>query len=200
MNVAMHTQAKNRGSMDTKSPGVLPPSPVMAQYRPCLLYTSSVYKRQGQICMCTSRLIVEEPVYDRFCEAFAAYARTMKVGDPHQKDTIIGPLIKQEQCQIIDSQIQDAVSKGAVLMTGGPHEGNYYQPTVLKDVTPDMRIFYEESFGPVTSIIKAMDAQDAVRLCNDNQYGLSSSQMCIRDRCIPCPVRDASGAYRAFSF
>ena len=99
----------------------------------------------------------------------------MKVGDPHQKDTIIGPLIKQEQCQIIDSQIQDAVSKGAVLMTGGTHEGNYYQPTVLKDVTPDMRIFYEESFGPVTSIIKAMDAQDAVRLCNDNQYGLSSS-------------------------
>ena len=64
---------------------------------------------------------------------------------------------------------------GAVLMTGGTHEGNYYQPTVLKDVTPDMRIFYEESFGPVTSIIKAMDAQDAVRLCNDNQYGLSSS-------------------------
>ena len=125
--------------------------------------------------MCTSRLIVEEPVYDPFCEAFAAYARTMKVGDPHQKDTIIGPLIKQEQCQIIDSQIQDAVSKGAVLMTGGTHEGNYYQPTVLKDVTPDMRIFYEESFGPVTSIIKAMDAQDAVRLCNDNQYGLSSS-------------------------
>ena len=60
-------------------------------------------------------------------------------------------------------------------MTGGTHEGNYYQPTVLKDVTPDMRIFYEESFGPVTSIIKAMDAQDAVRLCNDNQYGLSSS-------------------------
>ena len=130
---------------------------------------------QGEICMCTSRLIVEEPVYDPFCEAFAAYARTMKVGDPHQKDTIIGPLIKQEQCQIIDSQIQDAVSKGAVLMTGGTHEGNYYQPTVLKDVTPDMRIFYEESFGPVTSIIKAMDAQDAVRLCNDNQYGLSSS-------------------------
>ena len=74
---------------------------------------------QGEICMCTSRLIVEEPVYDPFCEAFAAYARTMKVGDPHQKDTIIGPLIKQEQCQIIDSQIQDAVSKGAVLMTGG---------------------------------------------------------------------------------
>lgn len=133
------------------------------------------YFHQGQICMCTSRLIVEEPVYEEFCEKFAAYAKTMKVGDPHEQDTIIGPLIKEEQCGLIDSQIQDAVAKGAVLMTGGTHKGNYYEPTVLKDVTPDMRIFYEESFGPVTSIIKAKDMDDAVRLCNDNDYGLSSS-------------------------
>lgn len=130
---------------------------------------------QGQICMCTSRMIVEEPVYDEFCEKFTAYAKTMKVGDPHEQDTVIGPLIKKEQCALIDGQIEDAVSKGAVLLTGGTHEGNYYQPTVIKDVTPDMRIFYEESFGPVTSIIKARDAADAVRLCNDNEYGLSSS-------------------------
>lgn len=133
------------------------------------------YFHQGQICMCTSRLIVEEPVYDAFCEKFAAYAKTMKVGNPHEQDTIIGPLIKAEQCSLIDSQIQDAVGKGAVLMTGGAHKGSYYEPTVLKDVTPDMRIFYEESFGPVTSIIKAKDMDDAVRLCNDNDYGLSSS-------------------------
>lgn len=133
------------------------------------------YFHQGQICMCTSRLIVEEPVYDAFCEKFAAYAKTMKVGNPHEQDTIIGPLIKAEQCSLIDSQIQDAVEKGAVLMTGGAHKGSYYEPTVLKDVTPDMRIFYEESFGPVTSIIKAKDMDDAVRLCNDNDYGLSSS-------------------------
>lgn len=133
------------------------------------------YFHQGQICMCTSRLIVEEPVYDAFCEKFAAYAKTMKVGNPHEQDTIIGPLIKAEQCSLIDSQIQDAVGKSAVLMTGGVHKGSYYEPTVLKDVTPDMRIFYEESFGPVTSIIKAKDMDDAVRLCNDNDYGLSSS-------------------------
>lgn len=133
------------------------------------------YFHQGQICMCTSRLIVEESVYDAFCEKFAAYAKTMKVGNPHEQDTIIGPLIKAEQCSLIDSQIQDAVGKGAVLMTGGVHKGSYYEPTVLKDVTPDMRIFYEESFGPVTSIIKAKDMDDAVRLCNDNDYGLSSS-------------------------
>lgn len=133
------------------------------------------YFHQGQICMCTSRLIVEEPVYDAFCEKFAAYAKTMKVGNPHEQDTIIGPLIKAEQCSLIDSQIQDAVGKGAVLMTGGVHKGSYYEPTVLKDVTPDMRIFYEESFGPVTSIIKAKDMDDAVHLCNDNDYGLSSS-------------------------
>lgn len=130
---------------------------------------------QGQICMCTSRIIAEEPVYEEFCEKFAAYAKTMKVGDPHEQDTIIGPLIKKEQCLLIDRQIEDAVAKGAVLMTGGTHKGTYYQPTVLKDVTPDMKIFYEESFGPVTSVIKAKDAKDAVRLCNDNEYGLSSS-------------------------
>lgn len=130
---------------------------------------------QGQICMCTSRIIAEEPVYEEFCEKFAAYAKTMKVGDPHEQDTMIGPLIKKEQCLLIDRQIEDAVAKGAVLMTGGTHKGTYYQPTVLKDVTPDMKIFYEESFGPVTSVIKAKDAEDAVRLCNDNEYGLSSS-------------------------
>lgn len=130
---------------------------------------------QGQICMCTSRLIVEAPVYEEFCEKFTAYAKLMKVGGTHQQDTVVGPLIKESQCGIIDSQIQDAVEKGALLLTGGTHQGTYYQPTVLKDVTPDMRIFYEESFGPVTSIIKAADANEAVALCNDNQYGLSSS-------------------------
>lgn len=130
---------------------------------------------QGQICMCTSRIIAEEAIYDEFCEKFTAYAKTMKVGDPHEKDTIVGPLIKQSQCEKIDEQIKDAVEKGATLLTGGTHQGSYYAPTVLKDVTPDMRIFYEESFGPVTSIIKAKNAEDAVRLCNDNEYGLSSS-------------------------
>lgn len=130
---------------------------------------------QGQICMCTSRIIVEEAIYDEFCNCFVEYAKTLKVGMPEEKDTVIGPLIKKEQCDIINEQIQDAVNKGAVLLTGGTHKENFYQPTILKDVNANMKIFYEESFGPVTCIIKAKDEEEAVKLCNDNEYGLSSA-------------------------
>lgn len=130
---------------------------------------------QGQVCMATSRIIVEEPSYEEFCTKMTARARAMKVGDPKDHDTIIGPLIHESQCKIIDAQIQDALSKGARLLTGGKHKGAYYEPTVLADVTAQMNIFYEESFGPVTSIVKANDSEHALALCNDNHYGLSAA-------------------------
>lgn len=133
------------------------------------------FYHQGQVCMCTSRVIVEEPIYDGFCAAFAAKAALIKAGDPKDKDVFVGPLIRRNQCDVLDRQIKDAVSKGARLLTGGTHEGAVYQPTILADVTPEMEVFYEESFGPMTSIIKAKDADDALRLCNDNKYGLSSA-------------------------
>ena len=130
---------------------------------------------QGQVCMCASRLIVEEPIYDAFCERFTALAKAQKMGDPHDPSVTIGPLINDAQWQIIDAQIKDAVSKGARLLCGGGHEGCFFEATVLADVTPEMTIFYEESFGPVTSIVKAGDPEDALRLCNDNKYGLAAS-------------------------
>ena len=135
------------------------------------------FLNQGQVCMATSRLIVEKPIYDGFCEKMQKRAEGIKVGDPHDHDTVVGPLIKLSQCDIIDRQIEDALSKGARLLTGGKHNGPYYEPTVLADVTPEMDIFYEESFGPVTSIVCAKDAEDALALCNDNQYGLSAALM-----------------------
>lgn len=130
---------------------------------------------QGQVCMATSRIIVEEPLYDAFCEKFTARARGFKVGDPREHDTVIGPLIEEAQCAVIDAQIQDALQKGALLLTGGTHEGHFYQPTVLADVTPEMDIFDQESFGPVTSIVRARDAEDALAICNNSQFGLSSA-------------------------
>lgn len=133
------------------------------------------YYHQGQVCMCTSRVIVEEAIYDSFCKAFAATAKIIKAGDPKQKDIFVGPLIRKSQCEVLDRQIKDATSKGARLLIGGTHEGSVYQPTILADVTPEMDVFYEESFGPMTSVIKAKDANDALRLCNDNKYGLSSA-------------------------
>lgn len=130
---------------------------------------------QGQVCMATSRIIVEKPSYNEFCVKMTARAQKMKVGNPHDHDTVIGPLINEAQCEMIDGQIRDALNKGAHLLTGGKHRGPYYEPTVLADVTPEMRIFYEESFGPVTNIICAENDEDALRLCNDNLYGLSSA-------------------------
>lgn len=133
------------------------------------------YFHQGQICMANSRVIVEAPIYDEFCEKLTNRVKALKMGDPHDPMTIIGPLINAKQCLVIDEQIADAVKKGARLLCGGTHEGNFYTPSLLADVTPEMTIFYEESFGPITSVIKAADAEDALRLCNDNKYGLSSA-------------------------
>ena len=130
---------------------------------------------QGQVCMATSKIIVEEPVYEEFCEKMAERARGMKVGDPHDHETVIGPLIDEKHCAFVDRQIEEAVQAGARVLTGGTHEGPYYAPTVLADVTPTMRIFDEESFAPVTSVIRAADEEEALELCNNSRYGLSSA-------------------------
>lgn len=133
------------------------------------------YFHQGQICMIGSRIIVEEPIYDEFVEKMTARVKAFKMGDPHSPETVIGPLIDDKQYKVLDAHIADAVAKGARLMCGGGHEGYYYEASLLADVTPEMEVFYEESFGPMTSIVKAKDAEDALRLCNDNHYGLSSA-------------------------
>jgi vanillin dehydrogenase len=133
-----------------------------------------IYFHQGQVCMANSRIIVEAPVFDEFCEKFAARAQTYKVGDPHDPQTVIGPLIRRTQCGFIDEQVKDAVAKGARVLTGGTHQDNFYQPTVVAGVTSDMRIYEEESFGPITSIIKAGSSEEALAIANDTSYGLAS--------------------------
>lgn len=133
------------------------------------------YFHQGQICMANSRLIVEAPIYDEFCEKMSARVAALKMGGKDDPMSVIGPLIHASQCQIIDAQIRDALNKGARLLVGGVHEGAFYKPTLLVDVTPDMTIFHEESFGPITSIIRAEDEDEALALCNNNKYGLSSA-------------------------
>ena len=134
-----------------------------------------IFYHQGQVCMSNSRIIVEDGVYDRFCEAFVEKARAVVVGDPRHPDTVVGPLIRPEQCNFIADQLEEATKKGARLLCGGTYEGSYFQPTVLADVTTEMRIYHEESFGPVTSIYRARDFEHAVELANDTHYGLSSA-------------------------
>jgi aldehyde dehydrogenase (NAD+) len=134
-----------------------------------------IFIHQGQICMAGSRIIVEAPIYETFLEKFVAKARTLKVGDPRDPHTVIGPLIRSSQCPMIDQKIKGAVAGGARLLTGGNYEGNFFYPTVLADVTPSMAAFRDELFGPVAAVSRANDADHALALANNSAYGLSSA-------------------------
>jgi acyl-CoA reductase-like NAD-dependent aldehyde dehydrogenase len=134
-----------------------------------------IFIHQGQICMAGSRIIVASAIYDAFLERFVAKVKTLQVGDPHDPHTVIGPLIRTSQCGLIDRKIQESVASGARLLTGGTHQGNFYQPTVVADVKPGMPAFRDELFGPVAAVIKADDAGHALALANDTAYGLSSA-------------------------
>ena len=133
-----------------------------------------IYFHQGQVCMANSKIIVEEGIYDKFCEKFVAKTKTIKVGNPHEPDTIIGPLIRKTQCGFIDGHVNDAKDKGAKVLTGGTHKDQFYSPTVIAGVKDDMKIYHEESFGPIVSIIRVKDSEEALKIANDTSYGLSS--------------------------
>ena len=134
-----------------------------------------LFIHQGQICMAGSRILVEEPLYEEFLKRFVAKAQTLKVGDPRDPHTVIGPLIRASQCPMIDKKVKEAISGGARLLCGGRYEGNFYYPTVLADVKPEMAAFRDELFGPVAAVSKAKDAEHALTLANDTSYGLSSA-------------------------
>ncbi|HEY0293474.1 MAG TPA: aldehyde dehydrogenase family protein, partial [Hansschlegelia sp.] len=134
-----------------------------------------VFLHQGQVCMANSKIILEAPIFDAFCERFVAKAKTIPVGHPREATSVIGPLIRDSQCAFIDAQLAEATDKGATIVTGGKHEGRYFQPTVLTGVTRDMRIYHEESFGPVVSLIRVEDAEEALEVANDTEYGLSAA-------------------------
>jgi vanillin dehydrogenase len=134
-----------------------------------------IFFHQGQVCMASSRIIVEAPLYDAFLKKFVAKARTIKVGDPRDPATVIGPLIRESQCGFITGQIADAVAKGAEVCCGGTHRGPYFAATVLGGVTSSMAVYDEESFGPVTSVLRADDYEHALFLANDTRAGLSSA-------------------------
>ncbi len=135
----------------------------------------SAYLHQGEICMSVDKVIVEREIVKEFTEKFVGLVSHLPVGDPADPGTFIGPVISDRQAQSIDAHVKDAVAKGATLLTGGTYEGRLYQPTVLTDITPDMKIYAEETFGPVTSIYAVDSIDEALRIANDSEYGLSSA-------------------------
>ena len=133
------------------------------------------YMNQGQICMSTERIVVDETIADRFVEALAAKAKTLVAGDPRVGNTPLGSVVDGHAARRIDQLIRDAVAKGAVLCAGGGMDGTIVEATLLDRVTPAMRIYAEESFGPVVSVMRVGSIDEAVRVANDTEYGLSAA-------------------------
>ncbi|EPP5101072.1 benzaldehyde dehydrogenase [Enterobacter hormaechei] len=132
-----------------------------------------VYLHQGQICMSAGRVLVQRGIYDSFVQKLIAKASSLKVGNPVHGDVRIGPLINAVQRENALRIIDAATQAGAVVETGGTHEGLFLAPTVLSGVTPDNPAFHEEIFGPVAVVIPFDSDEDAIRLANDTEYGLS---------------------------
>ncbi|WP_019673192.1 aldehyde dehydrogenase family protein [Psychrobacter lutiphocae] len=133
------------------------------------------FLHQGQICMAINRIIVEEAVYDTFVEKFKAKVASLKVGNPNDEDTFIGPIINKNQLDSLKQKIKTAKQEGATLTLEGNIEGQLVHPYIFTDVTPDMDLFRNEIFGPLVAIVKAKDEEEALKLANDTQFGLSSA-------------------------
>ncbi len=133
------------------------------------------FMNQGQICMSTDRIIVDRSVAKPFVDKLAARARELRVGDPNLPDTQIGALISRDAVQRMSDMVADAVAKGAVVSAGGDADGATFKPTVMTGVTPAMRIYQEEIFGPIAAVVEVDDEEHAIRIANDTDYGLSAA-------------------------
>jgi succinate-semialdehyde dehydrogenase/glutarate-semialdehyde dehydrogenase len=137
----------------------------------------SKYRNAGQVCVCTNRFYVHESVYDAFVEKLAASVTKIKVGNGFEQGVFLGPLIDEQAIVKVEDHVNDAQAKGATLVTGGKRHalGRYfYEPTVLSNVTTDMKIMREETFGPVAAIIKFRTEEEVIAAANDTEFGLAS--------------------------
>ncbi|MGC2570934.1 MAG: NAD-dependent succinate-semialdehyde dehydrogenase, partial [Candidatus Nitrosopolaris sp.] len=136
------------------------------------------FVNNGQSCIAQKRFVVVKDIANEFIEKFVQKTEKLKVGDPLSEDTDLGPIVNASGLKTIDSQVKDTVKEGAEILTGGEQigsKGYFYKPTILKNVTPNMRMGQEEVFGPAAPIMVADDEIQAVRLANDSQYGLGAS-------------------------
>ncbi|MGV3570525.1 MAG: aldehyde dehydrogenase [Ramlibacter sp.] len=134
------------------------------------------FANSGQICMSTERIIVDEKIADEFVRKFAAKAKSLPVGDPRKPEPVVlGSVIGVPTVEHCNALLEDALAKGAKLVCGGKSENTLMAATLLDHVTPAMRIYHEESFGPVKPIVRVNGVEEAIACANDNEYGLSSA-------------------------
>jgi succinate-semialdehyde dehydrogenase / glutarate-semialdehyde dehydrogenase len=138
---------------------------------------ASKYRNTGQTCVCANRLLVQSEVYDAFTRKLSEAVSQLRVGDGLKGVTDQGPLIDQNALAKVEEHVADALAKGARIAYGGKRHalgGNFYQPTVLTNVTSDMLVAREETFGPVAPLFRFETEADAIRMANDTEFGLAS--------------------------
>src|SRR6195256_4294096 len=135
-------------------------------------------QNNGQSCIAAKRFIVAEPVADEFEELFSKAVAALKVGDPADRASQVGPLARPDLVDDLERQVKESIGKGARVLAGGKrlnNGGNFFEPTVLTGVKPGMPVYNEETFGPVAAVIRVRDAEEALRVANDSDFGLGSS-------------------------
>ena len=136
---------------------------------------ASKYRNAGQTCVCANRLYVQEGVYDTFVQKFAAKVKALKVGNGFEEGVVQGPLIEPAAVEKVKRHLQDALDKGAQLVTGGQAlQGQFFEPTVVAHATPDMACAREETFGPFAPVFKFKTEQEVIEMANHTEYGLAS--------------------------
>ncbi|WP_394551290.1 aldehyde dehydrogenase family protein [Pantoea sp. SGAir0183] len=136
------------------------------------------FQNTGQVCMAAKRFIVEAPIVEAFEMRFVEAVKALKIGDPLDEQTYIGPMARYDLRDELDEQVKASLREGARLVLGGEKiagQGNYYAPTILSDVTSDMTAFRQELFGPVAAIAVARDADHALEIANNSEFGLSAT-------------------------
>ena len=137
----------------------------------------SKFRNTGQTCVCANRIFVHANIYDEFIKKFSDAVSKIKIGNGMQNDVTSGPLIDKYSLAKVKEHVADAINTGAKIVIGGaPHSlgGNFYQPTIISDVTSKAKITYEETFGPVAPIYKFTNEEDVIKMANDTPYGLAS--------------------------
>jgi acyl-CoA reductase-like NAD-dependent aldehyde dehydrogenase len=136
------------------------------------------FYNNGQSCCSVERIYVEDAVYDSYLDEFIKEVKSWKIGKPTEAGIYFGPLTRKDQLNILENQVNDAISKGARILTGGkrvPGKGYYFEPTILVNVTHEMLLMKEESFGPIIGIMKVKNDEEAIQLMADTEYGLTAS-------------------------
>jgi len=131
----------------------------------------------GQSCNAAKRMIVIDELYEPFLEKFTAALTAAKQGDPRERETDVGPLSSEVAADRLEDQVRRAVEQGATVVAGGKRNGNYFEPTVLTDITPENDVYREELFGPVAQVYRVRSEDEAVTLANDTPFGLGSYLM-----------------------